>query len=455
MSGEMEAAGAAATAGLIAGAIEGREGRGGVQGQPCSNCNFPLNGKYCANCGQPAHLHRSLLHMFEEVLHGVIHFDTKFWRTLPKLVFRPGTLTREYVHGKRARYVSPLAIFLFTIFLMFFVFSFTGGPNIVPDLQTQADGAVQRAEDRLAAAQEARAQAVQGLAQAREDLQQARSNGDAQATAKAGAAVRRAVGRVAVEGGKVKAAQAALNAAQASRGQELQEAKTELAAAAKEAEGPLEAESLAFAEAVVDDALSSTPKGESGRQAGAAANEEVAPGVRGRSEVEPAAEQTWQEKWRAAVKRGDVKVNFGSAELNRKVLKKLENPDLILYKLQQTAYKFSFLLVPISLPFLALLFLWKRGLTLFDHTVFVLYSLSFVALLFIAVALMVMSPWDLEGLIASMVGLGLPAHMFFQLKGAYALGWWSALWRTAFLLMFASIAMSLFAAAIVVLGLVG
>ena len=48
-----------------------------------------------------------------------------------------------------------------------------------------------------------------------------------------------------------------------------------------------------------------------------------------------------------------------------------ENPELALYKLQQTFYKFSFLLVPISIPFVALLFLWKKGFTLYDHGVFV------------------------------------------------------------------------------------
>ena len=93
MSGEFEAAGALATAGLAAGAIEGREG--GQQGEGgCANCGAPLQGAYCHACGQAAHPHRSLVHVFEEFLHGILHFDTKAWRTLPMLAFRPGTLTR-------------------------------------------------------------------------------------------------------------------------------------------------------------------------------------------------------------------------------------------------------------------------------------------------------------------------------------------------------------------------
>jgi hypothetical protein len=51
----------------------------------------------------------------------VFHFEGKIFRTLPMLVFRPGALTRRYIAGERARFVSPLALFLFTVFAMFAV----------------------------------------------------------------------------------------------------------------------------------------------------------------------------------------------------------------------------------------------------------------------------------------------------------------------------------------------
>ena len=62
-----------------------------------------------------------------DILHGVFHFEGKVWRTLPELFFHPGRLTRRYVDGERAKFVSPMALFLFVVFLMFAVFSFTGG----------------------------------------------------------------------------------------------------------------------------------------------------------------------------------------------------------------------------------------------------------------------------------------------------------------------------------------
>src|SRR5690606_26583154 len=135
------------------------------------------------------------------------------------------------------------------------------------------------------------------------------------------------------------------------------------------------------------------------------------------------------------------------------VMKKLQNPDLALYKLQQTMYKFAVLLVPLSIPFVALLFLWRRGFTLYDHGVFVLYSLTFMAMLLMVMVLAgTIGAW-LGGIVIFAGMLAIPAHVFAQLKGAYSLSVFSALWRTALLLMFCNIVIGLFVTAIVYLGL--
>src|SRR5262245_20930824 len=103
MSGEIEAAGALATAGAVAGVVEGREPGQAGEGV-CLNCGAKIEGRFCFNCGQATYAHRSLVHMAGEFLSGLFGFDTKIWRTLPQVIFRPGTLTRDYVYGKRARY---------------------------------------------------------------------------------------------------------------------------------------------------------------------------------------------------------------------------------------------------------------------------------------------------------------------------------------------------------------
>src|SRR5690554_3616205 len=129
MSGEMEAAGALATAGAVTAAIE--KGDPGQAGEgPCLNCGSELaGGRFCSNCGQTAGRHRTLGGLLGEFAVNVWNFDTKAWRTLPMLFVRPGTLTRNYVYGKRARYISPLAAFLLAIFLMFFAFSTIDMPS--------------------------------------------------------------------------------------------------------------------------------------------------------------------------------------------------------------------------------------------------------------------------------------------------------------------------------------
>ena len=77
MSGELDAAGNLANAGLIAGAIEGSEPGKAGEGD-CLNCGAALNGgRFCANCGQAAHANRSLWALVEELAWNVFNLDTK------------------------------------------------------------------------------------------------------------------------------------------------------------------------------------------------------------------------------------------------------------------------------------------------------------------------------------------------------------------------------------------
>src|SRR3569832_1054154 len=129
MVGGVEGIGEAVTGSMLARAVEPEAGEHG-EAEPgnCLNCGAPLQGAYCHNCGQTAHVHRSLAAFWHDLAHGVLHFEGKIWRTLPMLAWRPGELTRRYIAGERARFVSPMALFLFSVFLMFAVFSLVGGP---------------------------------------------------------------------------------------------------------------------------------------------------------------------------------------------------------------------------------------------------------------------------------------------------------------------------------------
>jgi hypothetical protein len=160
--------------------------------------------------------------------------------------------------------------------------------------------------------------------------------------------------------------------------------------------------------------------------------------------------ETWQDGFRRVARSEDFKVSDDPA-INERVKQNFANPDLMIYRIQEAASKFAFLLAPLSLPFIMLLFLWKRGVTLYDHMAYALYALAFAAFLFSAIIGASKVPW-LGWLAVTLFWLGLPVHTYFHLKGAYALGWWSALWRTSFMLLFASIVAVIFLAMIVVMG---
>jgi hypothetical protein len=79
----------------------------------CRNCGAPLQGPYCHRCGQEARSSQITVRDF--LVQGVeelFSVDGKFLRSMRVLLFSPGRLTREFIDGKRARYVSPLRLFL-------------------------------------------------------------------------------------------------------------------------------------------------------------------------------------------------------------------------------------------------------------------------------------------------------------------------------------------------------
>jgi hypothetical protein len=128
MSEAGEGIGGVVEGALVGGAVEPERGRPrtGKDALTCANCGTVFSGNYCPNCGQKAHLHRTLTAIGHDLVHGVLHLDGKLSRTLPLLAFRPGRLTRRYVEGERANFVSPMSMFLFSVFAMFAVFQIVG-----------------------------------------------------------------------------------------------------------------------------------------------------------------------------------------------------------------------------------------------------------------------------------------------------------------------------------------
>lgn len=358
MSDVAEGIGGVIEGALTGRAVEPKHGNSGLDegdAGACRNCGAQPLGSFCQNCGQKVHVHRTLSAIFHDLIHGVLHLDGKFWVTLPLLVFRPGKLTRRYIEGERAKFVSPMAMFLFSVFAMFAVFQMIG-------LTTPTDLNFEDAAADLQGQVEAQAQSLEAeLADLPADDPQ----------------------RVRLE------------------------------------------EELATANAII-------------------AQTQSQPVVAGTSAESDAT---------AGFDLRDLKLNLtGIESLDQGILKKWrDNPGLMLYKLQANGYKFSWLLIPLSIPFVWLVFAWKSRFKAYDHAIFVTYSLSFMSLLFITASLLALIP-DVGGLVALLLVLVPPIHVYKQLRGAYDLGRFSAFWRLLVLSFFIWIVLLLFLQALLLIG---
>ncbi len=96
--------------------------------QNCPECAAPLVGQYCHRCGEkPPDAHDlTMKHFLHHGLHELTHFDSKIFRTVQALLFRPGLLTVEYLAGRRKRYVLPLRLFLVIFALNLFLYTRPG-----------------------------------------------------------------------------------------------------------------------------------------------------------------------------------------------------------------------------------------------------------------------------------------------------------------------------------------
>jgi len=71
---------------------------------------------------------RPLSGMLHDVADTVLNIDSRIFRTLAPLYFRPGFLTNEYFAGRRVRYVTPFRLYFFLSVIAFFAaqFAFSG-----------------------------------------------------------------------------------------------------------------------------------------------------------------------------------------------------------------------------------------------------------------------------------------------------------------------------------------
>ncbi len=423
MSGDLAGIADIVTGAAIARAVESDAGEGAGSAEACMNCGATLAGAHCHVCGQKARVHRTLTAFGHDFMHSVLHLDGKIWRTLPQLFWNPGQLTRRYVHGERAKFVSPLALFLFTVFLTFAAVSWLAPDNssIIFD---EENAAKQYQEDRKEILDDiAKLQADKKVADA--ENQPGREWRDAE----------------------IARNQRDLKALDDSRGTEARQSEQ-----AKQQITQEKAKSdvkIAQLEAQLQKA----------RDAGepTADIEKALEGERVEAKVISGALTGLKQVTSGKID-GDwtfTDLEFpGSKELNEAAKHAMDNPQLVLYKIQSSAYKYSWALIPISVPFVWLLFFWRRRFKMFDHAVFVTYSLTFMMLLGILSAFLIQFPAT-EWIGGLALAFYPPIHMYRHLHHAYETTRFGAFWRMCILSVFAMTALTLFSVLIITLGITG
>lgn len=109
----------------------------------CPNCGRAFRGRFCPDCGQEDQdFRRPLREVAREFLGDFLAFDARLWRTLAPLIARPGRLTRDFLEGRRVRYVPPLRLYVFAGFVYFTVMALTGGGPFAPRISSGGQSAV-------------------------------------------------------------------------------------------------------------------------------------------------------------------------------------------------------------------------------------------------------------------------------------------------------------------------
>lgn len=104
------------------------------------NCGSELTGSYCHFCGQENLVPKeTALGLVSHFVYDITHFDGKFFSSIKYLLLRPGFLAKEYMRGRRASYLNPIRMYVFTsAFFFILIFSLSKPDDLIKFDQTEA-----------------------------------------------------------------------------------------------------------------------------------------------------------------------------------------------------------------------------------------------------------------------------------------------------------------------------
>lgn len=90
----------------------------------CLNCNYVVENRFCPNCGQEnVDTRKTFHHLFIHFFEDLTHYENSFWKTIRNLIFKPASLTKEYLSGRRMSYLAPVRLYIFISFATFLTIS--------------------------------------------------------------------------------------------------------------------------------------------------------------------------------------------------------------------------------------------------------------------------------------------------------------------------------------------
>ncbi|MYF53027.1 MAG: DUF3667 domain-containing protein, partial [Gammaproteobacteria bacterium] len=96
----------------------------------CDNCKAELTGLYCSQCGQKnTHYNRSVFLVIGDFVKELFDVDSYVFKSLFTLFFKPGRLSAEFRNNKRARYIRPIRLYLFSSLMFFAIVAITAAQN--------------------------------------------------------------------------------------------------------------------------------------------------------------------------------------------------------------------------------------------------------------------------------------------------------------------------------------
>lgn len=103
-----------------------------TENEACLNCSQPFTGheKFCSYCGQKNTTKKLSFETFiSNLFSGFFSYDSRFWTTFIPLLTSPGKVSKDYIDGKRARFVNPFQLYLNVSIIFFLVLGISNKMN--------------------------------------------------------------------------------------------------------------------------------------------------------------------------------------------------------------------------------------------------------------------------------------------------------------------------------------